>query len=651
MTIWNLINQELIQWTGLGLLHASVLALLAWLLSATLLRRCPPALQAGLWTVVLVKFLLPPLLPGDYSLSSWLSAGLTELGLFVPQTQAAQAEAAWLGSATAKALPDGSLAESFLAFLGLATSFISAACLPLYLLLAGWLSGRRLAGSLRLWHSVSQLPEATEPVRRRVAELANRIGLDRSPQVLVTDEPASPFVIGLRRPRLVLPEQAMRGLDARAAEALIVHELAHLRRRDHWVRSIQNLARLLLFFWPPVWWVCRRIDRFAEMACDQWAVTVSRISPQHYAQSLLEVARTVGGASAHQQKLAFAQQGRMMEERFEMILNRRNSTSPRLSWISLLLLAAWATFAWAGGAAPQEPQRKVVRVHQAGSDEHPEKVNVFFKYRFGVQTILEEHPEADLDGDGELSASEMKSFHAELRKIKLEEFMAQHPEADLDGDGEFSVQERAEFHRARRQDVLLRVLEEHPEADLDGDGTLSESELKESKLGNVFYFSPYSDEVHPEGISHEMSFDFVLHPESADHHLIKEHPEGALNEFQFQVDTSSEDAAFGSSEDAQATYEFRVAGDHLERVDEQGDSEDGRIHIKLNKVFEFKSGDATTEWVFEGQDRAPLSSEERLQRLIETNPEADLDGDGKISSEEARSFAAKLQSSAKKKKQ
>ncbi len=659
MTIWSVINEEFIALTGMGVLHASALALVAWLLSATLLRRCPPALLAALWTVVLVKFLLPPLLPGDFSLSSWLSAAIGEWGLFAADAQAAQASTAHFGSGTATTLPAGRLAESLLSFLGLAAGLAKGAFLPLYLLLAGWLSARQLLRSVRLWRSVGRLPRAGGQMERKVGELAARIGLRRPPQVLTTGEPVSPFVIGLWRPRLVLPSETLKRLDPQSVQALIVHELAHLRRRDHWVRSIQNTVRLLLFFWPPVWWVCRRIDRFAEMACDQWAVRISRINPQLYAESLLEVARRAGNASANQQKLAFAQRGRLMEERFEMILNRRNLTSPRLSWISLLLLAAWATFAWAGGAEPQEPsnEKKHVRIHQVGT-EHPAKFNFFFRQGLSAQRILEEHPEADLNGDGELSGDEMKAFHLELRQLKMEEFIAQHPEADLDGDGTFSKQEIEIFHRAQRVEQLARVLEEHPDADLDGDGSLSGSELREIKLGNAFYFR-HSDEGSAEGSSHEMTFDFSIDTGDENHFIIREHAEGEAVELKIHlaghekavrlvVPGSAGEATFELIGTKLDLFREHLEGDHtIELHQESGQT---RVLVKLKTVLEFKDGDFTKVGVFLHEDETPASSEERRQRLLKTNPAADRDGDGEISAEEARSFAAMLQSAAKKKK-
>src|SRR5882724_9923892 len=61
----------IIYYGALTLLHGTVLALITWLLSVTLLRRARPAVKAALWTIVLIKFLIPPILPGEMTLSSW----------------------------------------------------------------------------------------------------------------------------------------------------------------------------------------------------------------------------------------------------------------------------------------------------------------------------------------------------------------------------------------------------------------------------------------------------------------------------------------------------------------------------------------------------------------------------------------------------
>lgn len=104
------------------------------------------------------------------------------------------------------------------------------------------------------------------------------------------------------------------------------------------------------------------------------------------------------------------------------------------------------------------------------------------------EEVFATHPEADTDGDGQLSREEMRAFGETQRAQVMADLLAAHPELDTDGDGELSREE----HRAGRATIAVfmkanmaeRILENHPEADTDGDGTLSEQELDAFREAN-----------------------------------------------------------------------------------------------------------------------------------------------------------------------
>src|SRR5438067_1936197 len=78
---------------------------------------------------------------------------------------------------------------------------------------------------------------------------------------------ASPVLWGLGRPRLLWPAARLGRLSPQSERAAIVHELAHLRRRDHWVGWLQ-LPASCVWWWSPLFWAVRRqIGRAAELAC------------------------------------------------------------------------------------------------------------------------------------------------------------------------------------------------------------------------------------------------------------------------------------------------------------------------------------------------------------------------------------------------
>src|SRR5207245_2040258 len=118
---------------------------------------------------------------------------------------------------------------------------------------------------------------------------AGRLGLSRPPRVWLLPGAVSPMLWTFgRRPRLLVPTALWVRLDEDQRTTLLVHEMAHLRRRDHWVRSLELLATSL-YWWHPVVWLARRELREAEeQCCDAWVVRVLPGSAHAYARALVE---------------------------------------------------------------------------------------------------------------------------------------------------------------------------------------------------------------------------------------------------------------------------------------------------------------------------------------------------------------------------
>jgi beta-lactamase regulating signal transducer with metallopeptidase domain len=98
-----------------------------------------------------------------------------------------------------------------------------------------------------------------------------------------------PSVIGIVRPVVLLPVAALTSLTPGQIEALVAHELAHIRRRDYVVNIVQTVAEALLFFHPAVWWISARIREEREHCCDDVAVEMCG-EPVVYASALAEIA-------------------------------------------------------------------------------------------------------------------------------------------------------------------------------------------------------------------------------------------------------------------------------------------------------------------------------------------------------------------------
>ena len=125
-------------------------------------------------------------------------------------------------------------------------------------------------------------------------ELQNRLGIRRAVRFCETLQFDAPAVIGWFRPVVLLPVSAVTGLSISQLEAVIAHELAHIRRYDPFVNLFQIAVEALLFYHPGVWWLNKRIREERENCCDDVVVEICG-SPLDYARALtlLEESRVV----------------------------------------------------------------------------------------------------------------------------------------------------------------------------------------------------------------------------------------------------------------------------------------------------------------------------------------------------------------------
>jgi beta-lactamase regulating signal transducer with metallopeptidase domain len=133
-------------------------------------------------------------------------------------------------------------------------------------LLGGWLVARRLAK-----RALRPVAPEIEAMARRVA---GRLALDRVVAVFESAAVSVPVLVGWVRPVVLLPAAAMSGLTVTQVEALLAHELAHVRRHDYLVNLVQSAVETLLFYHPAVWWVSRQVRAEREHCCDDLAVGV-----------------------------------------------------------------------------------------------------------------------------------------------------------------------------------------------------------------------------------------------------------------------------------------------------------------------------------------------------------------------------------------
>jgi beta-lactamase regulating signal transducer with metallopeptidase domain len=358
-------------WTIQNLLIAGLVAALVRV--ACHGRRIGPVGRHALWLVVLVKLLTPPLIVWPWAVHNPLAnpnlrqtpvvhasspSSLPRDEIFIPDD--------------ADPPPDFIIGDGIVQASPAPRPHVSAPPIPaipfwqrfsgyiLPLAAAVWIAGAAIFALLqciRILRMASHLRRARPAgvaLVRRIEEAAARLGV-RSLQTRIVPGIASPMVWCLRRPTLLWPAQLPSGISDDALHGLIVHELAHVKRRDHWVGWLELFAGCLWWWNPLFWYVRHQLRENAELACDAWVVDAmprgaGRSDRRAYAEALLAVCEFISTRhpAAPIPAVGINTGGRrFLERRLAMILRERVPLRlPRVGLIVVALLALCTLPAW-----------------------------------------------------------------------------------------------------------------------------------------------------------------------------------------------------------------------------------------------------------------------------------------------------------------
>lgn len=270
--------QNLLVLLGVNVLSAGILFVIAALISRTTKR---PVLAYFVWLVVLVRLVMPPILPlpvipGLFAPPSGPTTGtmnqLTITG--TPNNTATTATPANQGGNNAwwPALSTDQL------LLGAALVWAGSVVLVLGLAL------RRISRFHRLFASSTT---AEISLQERADRLATQLGLKQSPGIKLLGGRVPPMLwSNLSRAVIVFPAEFFASLSAKEQDALIAHELAHFVRKDHWVRHFELVVTSLFWWYPVTWWARRALRRAEEECCDMRVLRSLPGCARAYAESL-----------------------------------------------------------------------------------------------------------------------------------------------------------------------------------------------------------------------------------------------------------------------------------------------------------------------------------------------------------------------------
>lgn len=259
-------------------LVATVIALCAWIA-----QRCDrPRLVHALCVLALVKLITPPL----WAIPVAILPVAAEDPVLAALAPAHLLEGAALLGVDVPASP------TLLATLAPATVGLALALLGTFALLAlAWVRARRFRRLVRLADAAPTL------LRTRATAMALHVGLRRCPELLLLPARISPMLCMLGgRTLLLLPRDLVAALGDAELDALLTHELAHAKRRDHWVRVLELVAFALYWWLPTAWWLRRAVHVAEERCCDARVLALHPARPRAYADALLHTLDFLAGA-------------------------------------------------------------------------------------------------------------------------------------------------------------------------------------------------------------------------------------------------------------------------------------------------------------------------------------------------------------------
>ncbi|MFV1967129.1 MAG: M56 family metallopeptidase, partial [Pirellulaceae bacterium] len=183
---------------------------------------------------------------------------------------------------------------------------------------------------------------ASDALNEEVRSIGSLYGLRHLPRVLVAKAKIPPLICGMgTRTCMVLPSDLMDALKSDERAGLLAHELAHVRRFDHWIRWLEFVT-LGVHWWNPVaWWARRQIQQAEEACCDGWVLWAFPDSARVYARTLIKTVDFLSGSPRLNPVIATRfHQGDSLKRRVEMIVNKK--VSRRLPW---MMRAAFLLFA------------------------------------------------------------------------------------------------------------------------------------------------------------------------------------------------------------------------------------------------------------------------------------------------------------------
>ncbi len=191
---------------------------------------------------------------------------------------------------------------------------------------------------------IRSIRRSAKPVQgiwiERFMEMREKTGTPQPVSLLESESIETPFLSGLIKPLIVVPAGMLTQLPFSQVEAILVHELFHLKRLDHLVNMFQRIVEILFFYHPAVWILSRIVRKEREICCDDMVLKVCQ-KPLMYARALYQLAKVTNEFPSMAPAATGSHRGQLYK-RIQRILNQKSMKTNIREKLSAMILLTGA---------------------------------------------------------------------------------------------------------------------------------------------------------------------------------------------------------------------------------------------------------------------------------------------------------------------
>ncbi|MDT8300413.1 MAG: M56 family metallopeptidase [Sedimentisphaerales bacterium] len=226
---------------------------------------------------------------------------------------------------------------------------------------SGWLVGMLVLLALLIKRikfvrgMIAQSRTANERLQRTLDECRCRIGIRQNIELRLSGNTHSPAVCGLFKPIILIPAVLLKKLSQKKLKAVLIHELAHIKRDDNWVNLLQTILQIVHFYNPFVWIANAMVHRAREQAVDEMVLVTLNPETKNYSNMLIDIAEMAFWRPKFGLRLiGVVESKKALERRINHMLNRPVPKSSKLGYLGLIAIVVIGAIILPMGRNPAE---------------------------------------------------------------------------------------------------------------------------------------------------------------------------------------------------------------------------------------------------------------------------------------------------------